>query len=692
MEFWNRFRARTNEQPSQAPHANLSQLAQQKAASLIAEGNLLEDEGMHGKALQRYEAAIALAPDLPRAHLNRGNALLALGRTQESAQAYAAALALQPDYAPAHYNLGNAQVRLRESKAAMQSYREALRIKPDFADAEVALGNLQENLQQFHDAAASYHRALLIRPDYAQVHYNLSNIQRRLGQLDAAAQSCRRALQLEPGLAEAYNNLGVVLQEQRKWADALTAFRQALDSHPSFGIAAMQAYRCANHLCDWSRRQEDEAQLASMVQRGVAPIAPFSLLSMDTPEHVDAAQLQKQAGEFFARDKWQDLLAKPLVLPGAHPRRDRLRLGYLSADFHEHATMHLLKGVLASHDKSRFLVHAYSYGGRADAMTRHAMQSCDIFRDFSSLPDDEAASLIAADGVDILVDLKGYTQDTRMEIVAQRPAPIIISWLGYPGTLGHPQMADYIIGDPIVTPPGCASNYSETLALMPHCYQPNDRSRIIGDKPTRAEAGLPDSGFVFCSFNQSYKFSPPVFDLWCRLLVEIPGSVLWLLEPEVSVMDNLRREAEVRGVNGARLIFAANLPLQEHLGRLQLADLALDTFPYNSHTTGSDAIWAGVPLVTRSGTTFASRVAASLLQASGLPELITTDVDVYFELAKSLAQSPQRLQEIRGKLATTRASMPLFDTLRFTRNLERLFLEIWDQHAMGRRDIVAIQD
>ncbi len=308
------------------------------------------------------------------------------------------------------------------------------------------------------------------------------------------------------------------------------------------------------------------------------------------------------------------------------------------------------------------------------------------------MPDDEAASLIAADGVDILVDLKGYTQDTRMEIVAQRPAPIIISWLGYPGTLGHPQMADYIIGDPIVTPPGCASNYSETLALMPHCYQPNDRSRIIGDKPTRAEAGLPDSGFVFCSFNQSYKFSPPVFDLWCRLLVEIPGSVLWLLEPEVSVMDNLRREAEVRGVNGARLIFAANLPLQEHLGRLQLADLALDTFPYNSHTTGSDAIWAGVPLVTRSGTTFASRVAASLLQASGLPELITTDVDVYFELAKSLAQSPQRLQEIRGKLATTRASMPLFDTLRFTRNLERLFLEIWDQHAMGRRDIVAIQD
>jgi predicted O-linked N-acetylglucosamine transferase (SPINDLY family) len=662
------------------------------AARLVDEGNALEDAGRIEEAMQCYLGAIRRMPSLARAHLNYGNALLASGDVQAAIAAYAAALAHDPNSAAAHYNLGNALLRAARPDAALAAYDEAIRLQPDFVDAHVALGSAQDELRRPHEAIASYRRALAIRPDYVEVYYNLGNALRGIGRLDEAEASFRRALDIRPDLAEAHHNLGILLQERGRQPEAVAAYRRALACRNDFGAAAAHAYHCANHLCDWSSRKEDEARLAAMVARDVTGISPFVLLSMVSPGGTDAARLQRRAGLQFAQDSCGGYLVHDaLVDPASHPVRDRLRIGYLSADFHEHATMHLLRGVLAGHDRSKFSIHGYSYGSEVDGMTEQARQSCAVFRTLATLSDRDAAAAIAADGIDILVDLKGFTQGTRTRISAQRPAPVLVSWLGYPGTLGHPRLADYIIGDAVVTPPDDAGHFSETLALMPHCYQPNDRQRPIAAMPRRTDAGLPERGFVFCSLNQGYKLTPETFDVWCRLLVEVPGSVLWLLEPSPPALASLKREAQARGVADERLVFAPKKRPAEHLGRLGLADLALDTFRCTSHTTGSDTLWAGVPLVTRTGDTFASRVAASLLHAVGLPELVTRDWAQYFALAKSLALAPERLAAVRAKLAVQRLTAPLFDTERFTRDLERLYERIWRKHARGAKDMIRLE-
>ncbi|MBK9608640.1 MAG: tetratricopeptide repeat protein [Betaproteobacteria bacterium] len=625
-----------------------------RASRLVDEGNQLEDQGRLDEAMQRYASAIELAPGDARAHLNLGNVLLASGDAQAALAAYARALEARPGYAAAHYNMGNAYARLGRQHTALGCYHKALQLKSDFVDAEVALGNAQTALRMLDDAAASFRRALVLRPDYAQVHFNLGNVLQQVGRVDA-----------------------------------LRSFREAADLQADFGAAAAQAFHWANQLCDWTRRGADEAALVDMVVRDVPGISPFVLLSLD-PRHIDAALLQRRAALCFAGDMPGGSPAGTPPSPRARLPGERLRIAYLSADFHEHATMHLLGGVLAAHDRARFAIHGYSYGTTGDAVTARARASCDVFRDLAALPDAAAAAVIAADGIDILVDLKGFTTGARMQIAALRPAPVSVSWLGYPGTLGHLALADYLVGDPVVTPPEHAAHFSETLALLPHCYQPNDRTRRIGRKPGRAEAGLPETGFVFCSFNQSYKFNPESFDVWCRLLDQVPGSVLWLLPTSAPMAGNLRREAVARCIAADRLVFAPMLPQAEHLGRLQLADLALDTFPYNSHTTGSDALWAGVPIVTRMGNTFASRVAASLLGAAGLPELVTQGWDDYFDLAKSLALDEQRLAALRRRLVAGRASVPLFDTERFTRDLERLYGRIWEQATGGVREVIVL--
>lgn len=657
-----------------------------RASALVDQGNALTDAGISAQAEQCYLQALELAPNLARAHLNLGNLRLAMGDAQAALDGYGQALSFHPAYAAAHYNMGNANARLQRPRAAMACYRQALALQPDFADAEVALGNTLDDLLQHEPAAQSYRRALQLQPGYAQVHANLAGVLRKLGQLDAAALSCRCALELDPQLAEAHQVLGLVLQDLGQPEAAQRALRQAVAVRPDFGAALSRAFHGANQLCDWSQRDADTQALGGMLARGVAGIAPFDILSME-PADDQMALLQRQASLRFAEHTLSAYLGR--VTAPTQPG-ERLRIGYLSADFHDHATMHLLQGVLAAHDRSRYAIHAYSYGPTEDAVTRRVAACCDVFRDLAASADDEAARAIASDGTDILVDLKGFTQHTRMALSAQRPAPVTVSWLGYPGTLGHPALADYIVGDPVVTPLEHAAHFSETLALMPHCYQPNDRQRVIGARPSREEEGLPASGFVFCSFNQSYKVTPGGLSVWCRLLHAVPGSVLWLLQSSPAASDNLRREAQAHGVAGDRLVFARVLSPERHLGRLQLADLALDTFPYNSHTTGSDALWAGVPLVTRMGDTFASRVAASMLHAVGLSELVTRDWEAYFALAKALANDPSRLVALRRKLLENRMNAPLFDTSGFTRDLERLYDRIWAQHARGVRQAIVM--
>ena len=435
-------------------------------------------------------------------------------------------------------------------------------------------------------------------------------------------------------------------------------------------------------VCAWSELAPAVESLRHRVTKTQSgEISPLGLLPL--PESYAAEQYlcarqyaEQQYGEFLVRP--------PLCGAGIRADQSRLRIGYLSADYHEHPTSFLLAEVIERHDRGHFEVFGYSCGPDSeDPMRRRTRAAFDTFREIRPLAHAAAAQQILDDRIDILVDLTGYTTNTRLEILALRPAPVQASWLGYPGTLGHPRLADYLIGDPLVSPLPDGVHFSETLALMPSCYQPNDRQRVIGERPARTVAGLPADGFVFCSFNQSYKFTPAMFDLWCRLLVSVPGSVLWLLAPVDACAANLRREAGARGVAPERMVFAPQLTQAEHLARLQLADLALDTFPYTSHTTASDALWAGVPLVARRGETFASRVSASILNAAGLPELVSETPESYFQVALDLATGPDRLARIRARLAATRMSCALFDSQRFTLDLERLFRRMWTNHRAG---------
>jgi predicted O-linked N-acetylglucosamine transferase (SPINDLY family) len=690
--------------------------------ALINAASLANDQGAYETALKYSQQALQLAPKQPETLFNQARAHAGMGKTQAAINTFLAvaeltqnatvaqndiglrlfelgaigdaetclrrAIALAPGNALAHANLGKVLEAQGQTDAALVSLQQATQVNPQLAGAFANMGGLLNAQRQFRAAEEACRRALALEPKLAGALTNLANAllgQQRHAEAEALY---REVLAAEKMNGDALNNLGNLLLDQKRFGEAEACYRKIRDDH---GYALGQAFHCASHLCDWQRRTQDEAALRERLRRDDTYFDPFGLLILTGD---DAPEIQRRSSWLAAKNHLGPLLEQqPMVSPAQHPVRDRLRIGYLSADLHDHATMHLLAGVLQAHDRGRHAIHLYSYGPDIqDSYRKLAMENCEAFHDLRILSDHAAAKQIADDGIDILVDLKGHTRDSRLGISALRPAPVIVSWLGYPGTLGHERLADYIIGDPIVTPFDAADGYSETLALMPHCYQPNDRNRPISAAPPRSAEGLPENAFVFCSFNQSYKIIPEVFDIWCKLLSAVPGSVLWLLESPQGAMDNLRREARMRNIDPQRLIFAGRKPLADHLGRLQLADLALDTFPYGSHTTGSDALWAGVPLITRPGNTFACRVAASLLSAVGLPELITDTWEAYFALALELANNTPRRQDLCQRMASQRLVSPLFDTRRFTTHLERLYERVWAQHATGERKPLAVTD
>jgi predicted O-linked N-acetylglucosamine transferase (SPINDLY family) len=432
-------------------------------------------------------------------------------------------------------------------------------------------------------------------------------------------------------------------------------------------------------MCEWGDFAGDAKSLERLLEEGGSgALPPFFLLSQPGV----GAREQRRCSELWTRDRRAAAVAERLSLDFRFRAADgrKIRLGYLSNDFHDHATALLLIETLEAHDRDRFSVNAYSYGvDDGKTMRRRLVGAFDSFVDIGPLSDRDAARAIHGDEVDILIDLKGFTADARSVILMLRPAPVQVSFLGYPGTLGE-GLCDYIITDDYVTPLASAADYAEAFAYMPHSYQPRGRAGPVGPKPARVAMGLPERGVVFCCFNQAYKLTPEIFDLWCRLLDAVPGSVLWLLAAPMAE-GNLRNEAWKRGVNGNRLVFAPDMAQGEHLARLQLADLVLDTAPYNAHTTASDALWAGVPIVTCSGSTFPSRVAGSLLRAVGLPELIAVDLDDYFEIAYRLATDSAGLAEVKAKLARNRSSAALFDVVTYTRDLEGLFQSMWSRRS-----------
>jgi protein O-GlcNAc transferase len=608
------------------------------------------------------------APKNADAYHLLGVACLQMGRLEDAERQIGQALRLRQD-ATFHLNLGLV-LQARHANAA-GAYRDCLRLEPGNAKACNNLANILNKQHKLAEAEQLYRRAIVSQPTYALAFKNLGSLLSDTYRYEEAESTLRQARLLEPGMTDACTALGSLLEKMKRYEEAAELFKSTSD------WAALQ--RVQRRQMDWDNLETiDSAVLQAINTQHRLQAEPWSLLNLPALTPLQ----HRQAGQQFALHKWAAELRQETAAPAACGAGARLKVGYLSADFYDHATMHLLVGVLEQHDIEKIEVHLYSYGPpRDDAFTQRIVAAAISLRNIHDLSDSEAARLIAADGIQLLVDLKGFTTGARLGISALRPAPVIVSWLGYPGSLGHARLADYIIGDPVVTPPHHAPHFSETLALMPHCYQPNDRNRCIGPRPERQAVGLPESGTVFCSFNQALKINPATFNLWCQLLTEAPTSVLWLLEPDSpTAKNNLRKQAVQRGIDPRRIVFALRLPLEQHLGRLQLADLALDTFPCNSHTTASDALWAGVPLVTKCGELFASRVAASLLTAHGFPELIANNDEEFVELALELVKSPEKLRALRDRLEATRLDSPLFDTTRFTRDLERLYGVIW-KHA-----------
>jgi protein O-GlcNAc transferase len=706
-------------------------------------GAIRGSQGDMAAAAECFSAAAALDPRSFPAQRNLGIALSALGQHEAAAASFSRALDLNPKDAATHNDLGVALARLQRRAAALAHFDKALALKPGFADAlgnrgatllamdraadaaamfERALalnpgdadahhnlGTARSKLRRHADAIASFERAITLRPDHAAANNGLGVALVALGRAEAAAASFERALALQPGYLEARLNLANVLRSLKRHEAALANVLTVLQRMPDDAAALTLAAALKRHLCDWPGLAEIDARLMAQVTAGSGAVLPFVFLTVaDDP----AAQLQ------CARQYWTTKQRLPLTLSLSHKGRGdarhefsplptageggarasaregegaaratttsaKLRLGYLSADFHDHATSRLAASLFEVHDRTRFEVVAFSTGpDDRSAMRRRLEAGFDRFFDLRTESDEAIAACIGEAGIDILIDLKGHTDEGRLEVLARRPAPVQVHYLGYPGTLGG-DAVDYLIADRIVVPAGAERFFTEQLVFLDGSYQVNDRHRAIAaETPSRAQAGLPEHGFVFCCFNSNYKITPAVFDVWMRLLAASEGSVLWLLADRGSE-DNLRREAASRGVDPRRLVFAPRLPLAAHLARHRLAGLFLDTVPVNAHTTASDALWAGLPLVTCAGQSFVARVAASLLSALGLSELVTTDLRRYEEQALDLARTPARLAEIRRRLDAARVTAPLFDTTRIGRQLETAYLTMDEIRRRG---------
>ena len=644
-------------------------------------GMVLCKQARFPEAVAMFRAALALAPGNPYLWLCLGSACHEIPEQRdESIRCLRKCIDIEPALAEPYCQLGVAYRKLGKPAEASVAYAKALELEPRAADALDGMGNILQDEGRLDEAVERHRAAIGISPRNASLHNNLGCALVRMNRLNEAVDSFRQAVSLQPDFASAHMNLGNAYGLLGACDLAIRSHQAALGLRP--GDAAIRGCLLfeMQNICDWSRLDE----LCELQRRGIddssQTILPFSLLSIPT-----TAQEQLQCAMIFGKRQSALVAAdrERLAFRFDRTRDARLRIGYLSADFHEHATAHLTAELFELHDRRRFEITAYSYGpDDSSPMRARLKRAFDRFVDIGPLSHAAAAAVIHADRTDILVDLKGYTQHARTEIVALRPAPVQVSFIGYPGAMGA-GFIDYIVGDRFVTPRERAVDYREKLVLIPGSYQPNDRKRPVAPAASRSELGLREQSFVFCCFNQTYKILPGTFTIWMRLLDAVPSSVLWLLESNRWAAQNLRREARNRGVDPARLVFAPKLPLARHLGRMQAADLFLDTLPCNAHTTASDALWAGLPVLTLPGDTFASRVAGSLLNAVGLPEMIVGSVEEYEALALKLAREPQRLAALREKLARNKAAAPLFDTPAFVRHLEAAYARMWTSYVAG---------
>lgn len=673
-------------------------------------GSALAKTRQHDAALACYDQALRLNPQLAEAHLDKGTIHLAERRSQDALTAYDNALAVRPGFAAAWLGRCYTLIQIGRHEDALAAADKALALRPDFAEASVGRGNALLALDRLQEAAAAYDRALGVQPGLAAAWSGHGTIQLRSGRHMEADASFDRSLAADPNLADAWIGRGMValslgrhgdalaaldkalaldpkLAEawlaraqasylEKSYDDALAAWNKTLALNPDQPSVAAACLRIRQHHCDWTGFEAACEAARSSVRAG-RPIAPFMFVAIpSTPRE-----------ELRCARTWVESNFRSVGAPvprGARHEHDRIRVAYLSADFHRHATAELMAGLFEDHDRSRFEVTALSIGPNDHSDMRRRIEAAfERFVDVRPLGEEQIADMIKGLEVDILVDLKGYTQDARTGILARRPAPLQVNYLGFPGTIGA-GFIDYIVADRTVIPEHESDCYAEKIVWLPDSYQANDRNRAIADTaPVRAEHGLAESAFVFCCFNDNYKITPTVFSCWMRILLAVENSVLWLFEDNPTAADNLRRAAAAAGVAPQRLVFARRVPNAEHLARHRCADLFLDTLPYGAHTTASDALWSGLPIVTCLGETFAGRVGASLLNAIQLRELITSTMVDYEKLAVELGRNPARLAELKTKLARHRLTTPLFDTAQFTRHIEAAYITMIERHAAG---------
>ena len=674
-------------------------------------GNVLQNIKRLEEALESYDRAIVLNPDYAEAYFDRGNALHELSRVDEALASYERAIAIKPDYAEANYNRGIALLKLKRADEALASYDRAIALKPHYTEAYINRGNALQDLKRLDEALVSYDRAIALKPDYAKAHMNRGNALLDLMRLNEALISYERAIALKPDYAKAYINRGNAFQVFKRLDEAMADYNHAIALKPDYAKAymnrgnALQTLKrldealadyghaislksdvdfilgCSLHtkmfLCIWDAFPKQLNELTKRIHNDEKVVNPFSLLAL-----IDDLEIQKKTAEIYVKDKYP----QRHILPKIEQYREhpKIRIGYFSADFHNHATMHLMAELFESHNKDKFELIAFSFGpDQQDEWRQRVLLSFDQFVDVQLNSDREIALLARKMEIDIAVDLKGFTQDCRTGIFAERSAPIQVNYLGYPGTMGADYM-DYLIADSILIPENNQPNYSEKIVYLPDSYQVNlSKRRITKTALTRQELGLPDTGFIFCCFNNNYKITPTTFAGWIRILKGVEGSVLWLFESNSSAVNNLRKEAVKFGINEERLIFAKHLPIADHLNRIQMADLFMDTLPYNAHTTTSDALRMGLPVLTLIGHSFASRVAASLLNAVNLPEMITNTQEQYESLAIELAMHPHKLKAIKEKLVNNLPTAPLYNTSLFTQHLESAYLSMYDRYHNG---------
>lgn len=633
-------------------------------------------DGRNETAIDVLGKAIKLNDQIPDLHSGIAEALQLLGRFDEAITHYRQALALDPNYVEALYNSANVFLKLRRYDEALANYDRVLAIVPDFAQALNNRGSTWLELGYFDKALADYDRALAIEPKFVHALGNRAAALTELQQPEEALASCDRALAIGADVT-ALANRGNAFFELRRYAEAAKDFERLLLVDPDYPYAQAKAlyYRLLN--CDWTDYGPAAASIVGNVAAGKRAAIPYMFLNIG-----GSANAQISCATIFSKDKYPAL--GHAIWNGERYRHAKIRIAYLSADFRQHPMAYLMVGVFQAHDKSRFETIALSFGPNPEDEFRKRLEnSFDRFIDVRTKNDRDLAQLIGELEIDIAVDLMGYTNNSRPGILTFRPAPVQVNFLGYAGTMGADHI-DYILADQFVIPEDARSFYTEKIVYLPDSYYPAGFEWAISeDVPTRAEAGLPETGFVFCCFNQLWKIAPPIFDIWMRLLLQEEGSVLWVAEDNAAALRNLRQEAECRSVAPERLVFAPRVKLDDYLARLTLADLFLDTLPYNAHTTASDALRAGLPVVTCAGSSFAGRVAGSLLHAVGLPELITNTLEDYEALALKLARDQSLLAQIKAKLTQNRQSFPLFDARRFCRHIESAYHTMWERYQRG---------